>query len=410
MSFLIPSISDAAELVSSFKEWLDKRNTKKAIQAWREVKFPEVCEQLVMYYSERQVPLYSYEVASSTTKRVPIYVRPEWLNLSHENLDMVYEPVYHSYKPSKSQENFLELFQELRRASNETILWNGRIFRLRSIDNQKGKLHLEFEEGRFFDSIMCQYLLEHELITAWKTGKQIENWSLELRDKVAGNSRAIEEFCQQNVARIGISNLLLLRSEKNSYFPVVQKRGTLSLAKGFDTVSSGVLDITTTPKADFEIRHKVIKEVYEELFDNIDVALESRQVDPYFFYGNDGISDLIKLLDNGGAVFQITGFCIDLIRIVPEITTVLIVQDDAYYRRHLGGNGVQFKLNIEYQLTSQFQIPRKIKNLDQYLLKKLPTDPDSSVSLNGFDPMRWTLPGAFCFYQGLRRATNSKLL
>jgi hypothetical protein len=405
---LIPNLS-IRDIIEAIK-WLKRRNKQKAIQAWRDAKFAEICKLLTAFYADRGVPLLAYPSPSGEVTKVPVYVRSEWLDLTQQDLDMEYEPVLRPYQPSKSQKSFLTFYREMRKELGEKRIWDGEIFRLTSLKNSQSKLNLKFKNGRFFDSIMCQYILEDELISAWAEGAKPERLRLDIRNKVAGSLQAIESFCQFNVSRIGVSNLLLLRSGTDTYVPVIHKRGAQSLGKGFDTVSSGLFDITTVPKADFELKHKVVKEIYEEMFDNPDVAVETKQINPYFFYDDDGIRDLIELLDSNMAIFQVTGFCIDLIRLVPEITTVLVIQDSSYYERHLYGEGVRFKLNLEYQPISQFQIPRTIKDVDEYVAKVLPTDPDSSQPRYGFDPMHWTLPGGFCFYQGLKRAVSDQLL
>jgi len=394
-------------------EWFQLRNLDAAIKAWQQVTFQDVCHVLTAYYEDRGVPLFSYPQMAGKPSKVPLYVLPEWTDLTHRKLRMEYnpEPEPRYYKPSPSQQDFLALYQELRRQLGQEALWNGMIFRLTNLRSSPSELHLSFEDGYFYDSLMCHYILEYELLSRLVNSDISRDVPLNLRDKAAGCAQAIESFCQHYVSRIGISNLILLRSGEDTYVPVIQKRGSLSLAHGFDTVSSGIFDITTTPKADFNLRHKVLKEVSEELFDNVDVAKETRKWrDPCFFYKSDGISDLLELFDSNLATFQVTGFCIDLIRIVPEITTVLVIRDASYCNRHLNGEAAHFRLNLEYRSTSDFNIPRDIEDVDEYLRNDMPTDPDSSKPTQGFDPTRWTLPGAFCFYQGLRRAVTAGLL
>jgi hypothetical protein len=410
MTIPTPGVGDIIELATLLRDWLQRRNRQAAFKAWRETLFEDVCDVLTNYYEARGLPLFSYPHPSGKRLRVPLYVRPDWTELTNRRLEMYYAPVMRYYQPSRPQQDFLEFYHELRKELGDEPIWNGKILRLIKLQSFPNKLILEFEEGRFFDSIMCHYLLEHELIACLAKGATPRHIHLDLRDEVASNVEVIEGFCQNNVSRVGVSNLILLRRDEDTFIAVVQRRGPQSLAQGFDTVSSGVFDITTAPRADFELRHKVLKEVYEELFGNPEVAVETRKMNPRFFYEEDGISDLLELIDNSLAIFQVTGFCIDLVRIIPEITTVLVVRDASYYHRHFKGEGRRFNLNLEYRLSSLLHIDRLIEDVDEYLANEIVTDPNCSRPSYGLDPMRWTLPGGFCFYQGLKRAVTGGLL
>ncbi len=405
----VPGVSDIIDLLVATNKWFDQRRKQQSLKAWREADFGELCHVLVKYYESRNVPLFAYPGPAGVPIKVPVYVRPEWSRLTEQSLDKHFEPVKRPYSPKKAQEDFLTFYREMRRDQGLGDVWDGTIFRLTNIQTSPNQVRLEFEEGQFLHSMMCHYILEHELVVAQPRESASGNLQLKLREEVSGSVQAIESFCKRDiVCRAGVSNLILLRSEAGHYLPVIQKRGAQSLARGLCPVSSGVFDVTTKPKDDFDLKHKVLKEVYEELFGNPDVVKETKNFDSRFFYPQDGVSDLLKLLEQGEAKLEVTGLCIDLIRMIPEITTVLVVRDVSYYKRHLEGPGARFLLNEEYRLTSDIHIPRSIQDADHYLAHEMLTDPDGEE--RGFDPLRWTLPGAFCFYQGLKRAVSSRLL
>ena len=304
---------------------------------------------------------------------------------------------------------FFDQYQEIRKRLGLLPMWDGRLFRLVSLEPRDPGLDLHFEHGSFFDAVACQYALEHELRLAIMGG-ETPTARLPNRDSLASTATLIENFCSVRVARVGVSNLLLLRSAENTYRPVVRERGRQSMghAGDFDPISSGVFDISTgSGDVDFSLEFKVLKEVYEELLGGVEVEREHMGLDPDFFFYKPGIVDLREMLQDGRATFQVTGFCIDLVRVIPEITTVLVVRDDSYYRRHRA----DFKVNLEYEgLSSFFEIPVKIGDIDQYLAKQFPSVPGHAHSGLGFDPLKWTLPGGFCFYQGLKRAVADGLL
>jgi hypothetical protein len=409
-----PGMGDIIYLIKEFRNLKEGRYKQSALKAWRAIKFQDACRVLVEYYGDRSVPLFSYPCSLNKQLKVPLYVRREWIDLRDESLSMSLErsDVRRPHQPTQYQKDFLMLYHWLRRELGLSEIWDGTIFRLTNMQTSPDKLSLEFELGSFFDSVMYHYVLEHELVTAIAGEGAKASEHLELRDRVAGHALAIEGFSRNNVSRIGVSNLLLLRSGENTYFPVVQRRGSQSLASGLDTLSSGVFDNISAPKVDFGLKHKVLVEVEEEIYGNKALSKQVMEMNPQFFYEYDGIRDLLEKTEKGAATFQVTGFCIDLIRLVPEITTVWVVRDTKYYDRHYQarGAGRLMKISEEHQLTSRLQIPRRIQDADDFLANSIVTDPDSTSASHGFDPMLWTLPGAFCFYQGIKRAVTAGLL
>jgi hypothetical protein len=390
---------------------LRRRTIERAVSHWRDTTFEEMCSFLVSYYERRAVPLVTYPLPGGLLGRVPLCVRPEWVVLTDLQLRLQLRWRYVTYVPTKEQAKFFAAYPDIRKGLGLGEIWDGRIFRLVALEQQGTSLNLTFEEGRFFDSVKCQYLLEHELSRALKKTHSVGRKHIPLREKLTSDLGAIEHFCEHSVVRIGVSNLVLLRCAPEWYLALVQRRGIQSMGAGYDPVSSGVFDISSgQPEVEFGLRHKVLKEVYEELFHAKEVERDIRELNPRFFYDQDGIRDIIDLLESGGASFMVTGFCIDLIRMVPEITTVLIVRDQAYYDRHMQGTSRPFKLNEEYGLPQEVRIPRAIDNLDGYLANDFPAEPGQLGSALGFSPLRWTLPGGFCFYQGLSRAIGEGLL
>jgi len=396
-----------------FVRWVWKKQKqgplKKAVVAWSAVGFPLLSDSLVRYYEFKGVPLFTYPGLST---RVPLYVRQSWLSLTDQSLVMTLSPTDSPVQLGKKERAFVALYPKVRRAMGLAQLWNGRVFRLVKLGTSDDQLRLEFELGHFFDALACQYALEHEarlVLSRRRKGKEVEACELPLRESLAATSSAIERFCETQAVRIGISNLILFRVDRNTYRPAIRARGSLSMGHmgNFDPISSGILDISTAnPNVDFQIYYKVLKEIYEELFGGKEVEKEMSGLEPDFFFSKRPIKALRDMLDDGRASFRLTGFCIDLIRVVPEITTVLVVRDESYYAEYRD----KFKVNLEYGPPSFCEIPQDILDVDEYLAKRFPSNPAEPEGKKGFDPSNWTLPGAFCFYQGLKRAVSGKLL
>lgn len=166
-------------------------------------------------------------------------------------------------------------------------------------------------------------------------------------------------------------------------------------------------EAATVPSKDLELLHTVVREIYEELFGNEDIAGGVPYEDPeLFYYREEGIFELLSCLESGKARFSVTGFCIDLVRLVPEITCMLIVSDPNYFKSF----SQRFKLGLEFHRSAHFSVPVGLADVDSFLRHGIVTDPDDIPKVYGFDPERWTLPGAFSFYQGLRRGVKLGIL
>lgn len=394
---LYPSWSwkDAVDL------WFYARDAR-AISAWRDEQFDRTWEALVAFY-ESHLHLFRY-----STKRgqvvAPLLVRPEWLTLDSKSLRLHPSDDEFIFFPNGQQRRFLNQYHRVRKKLGQSEIWNGDIFRLVDFQTDESGVDLKFRRGKFFDAMMGQYILEHELRLALTAApvREVTDVSLPLRTKYARTETEILWYCHAFPCRIGISNLLLFRSE-DGYRPIVRRRGGQSLASGLCPVSSGIYDITTDPAYARDVRFKVLTEVYEELFGgDAEVARPSGRLMPEALYAKPGIRELHHALEHGGAHWDVTGLCVDLVRLVPEICTVLIVTDPDLF----GTLRESMVLNLEYRHTDGMApaIPLGVSDIEAYLTEEYPTIPGSLGTENGFDPKRWTLPGGFCFYQGVKRA------
>jgi len=395
----------------TLKDTPSSRELDKAVAAWSTVTFPELFDVVVQYYQRKGILPFSYKSKKGKTTSVPLYVRPEWLNLGDASLEMTRDDIARQVALPKEQQQFRNIYPKVRKRLGLKPLWNGPVFRLVKLHSAGSQLKLHFEEGWFFDTLACHWVLEHETRQAIARRKplSIHPRDLPIRESLASTIEGIERFCETQVARVGVSNLILLRKSEAAYQVLIRARGALSMGAvgNFDTMSSGIFDIATgSPKMDFSLEYKVFKEIYEEVFGNKEVEKEIRHSDLRFFYKKRGMASLRDMLDDGRASFQVTGFCIDLVRMAPEITTVLVVRDDSYYRTHWK----KMKANAEYAAGLDCEIPRNLSDVDEYLAEKFPANPARPEAGGGFDPARWTLPGGFCFRQGLNKAVGAGLL
>jgi hypothetical protein len=239
----------------------------------------------------------SYNLVNGTATTVPLYLRDSWRNLSADSLKMEFVDTDRPVQLSDEQKRFRDLYPEVRAQlglSGGWSDWNDPIFRLVKIQQRGSTLVLRFERGWFLDAHACQYLLEHEarLAILTRQSRNILSGRLPIRESLASTAGQVERFCESDeVVRIGVSNLILLRINEHSYRALIRPRGALSMDNSgkfnkFDAMSSGIFDIATAQPemADFRLEYKVFKEIYEELFAGAEVQKEIRKIDPYFFY------------------------------------------------------------------------------------------------------------------------------
>jgi transcriptional regulator with XRE-family HTH domain len=387
-----------------------------AVRDWDAVSWPDVNAATIRFYEDLGVKdeIFSYPSATEDGIKVPLYVRDDWKSLQNVHLIPLWEEASYQdqgFELVPREKAFLELTPYLRRFRRRPIaaVGGGELFRLVKIDTDGG-LALSFTQPvDFLEAYASQYFLEHELVTALADCGNPPD--LPYRSEYAGSAEGILDFCTKRACRIGVSTLLLLR-RPDFWQPIVGKRGkrSMSIAPSYDTMAGGVFDITTALPYDFRIQHKVLKEIAEELRNRKDLEKQMRMgQDPTEFYGENGLEQIRQIADNtvsGYKVyFQVTGFCIDLVRMVPEVTALVVVNDPFISEHFLN----YAELNEEFQERNiVMKLPLSLGDVEEYFRTKMPKDPETYQT--PFDPWRWTLPGAFTLYQGITRAAKEHFL
>jgi len=162
-----------------------------AERAWKTMtageNMAEAYRHLIDYYRDRGVEPFEYRQANGQSKQVALYVRPEWKELNDTCLvkDPHFQNITHEYSPEPFEREFSQLYPELRKALKLGKMTNGHIFRLVRLEQRARQLHLYFERGRFFDAVMCQYCLEHELYLMLYRAASGAQFKLPFRDSKA---------------------------------------------------------------------------------------------------------------------------------------------------------------------------------------------------------------------------------
>jgi hypothetical protein len=126
------------------------RRLKKALAAWGRVDSDTVFACVADYYEIKGLRPFTYPCSPF---RVPLYVRPEWLELTDGSLSR--EQVATERPPllQEGPQQFFQLYSDIRRELGLAPIWNGRIFRLVKLNSSRQQLSLHFEHGHFFDAV-----------------------------------------------------------------------------------------------------------------------------------------------------------------------------------------------------------------------------------------------------------------
>lgn len=400
------------ELVTAMQP--SRKEIDTAAAAWQGATFRDQCAALIDYYTAHKVPLFQYDGRSARPTPMPLYAPDDWADPSRDlEVRSVFMGQNQPYQPDPYETRFLDTYLGIRKALGHLDIWNGDILQLLRIASEPGAVRLGIVEAKksFFASIMCQYSLEHELNLA--IHQKDRPLSLPRRDRSAFDAKSTLEFSQHRVARVGVSTLLLLRRKKeNDYLPIVGRRSTQSMIFEplWDPLCSGIWDVTSIAEHDKDLELKFQTEGGEELFRREECARRFLGLDPRSSVRlGDWVNDYTKMKQRGDAEFHVTGFCIDLIRIVPEITCLAIIHDPAFYAEYAGKILAPEKRQEHDSLVHMITIPRRLRDFDGWIRHEVVSNPERTQE-KGFDPYCWTLPGGFCFYQALRSSACRRLL
>lgn len=404
------TIMTVLPLLNKMWEYYMKKRKEAAVHAWK-TPISKRYEIVKNYYDDIRESMFSFEMKEGGTKVMPFLVLPDWSQIDNVNTDRFKEIREHILLSSQQMEFWHFYGDEIQKPG-----WKDRdddVFRPISFEVKERSLELSLQLCKFSEAFVCQYLLEHELLLTQISCPditQLYRRPFAIRDKVARNLDSILSFFEKHPARMGINNLFLLRKDNERYKPMVYQRGELSMVQQplFDAASSCVFSVQTNANKDRELLHTVTREIAEELFGYKEAESRSNYDNPNRHYYLDGISDLMDLMNVKEAEFHVTGFGIDLIRLIPEITTLLVVRDSEYHKVHYDPTSgrAQFHLNKELLPASDFEIPAGLKDADGFLKEEIIRNPNEGKLKKGFDPELWTLPASFSFVQGIRRATS----
>jgi len=251
---------------------------------------------------------------------------------SNEELDNVLE---------QAGQNFLNTL-----LTSETPPWNDPTYRLVELNVVEG-LIAKCAMGTYFNSLTTCDILDFELLTKFNdwdpNPPQFEAFAQEL--KLRNHLHSLESSIlipQGRSAAISISTVVIFRVD-NDFKTIIRERSR-HVAK-----SPNLLHVTPSfmfqPvmrfwEEEFSVKHNIYREYLEELFSGEYLEKPEFEYSLNFFYEDQNLKYLIQLVDEGKARFYFTGFSLNLMSLLPEICTLLIINDTEWFKNHSRGNEV----------------------------------------------------------------------
>lgn len=286
--------------------------------------------------------------------------------------------------------------------------------------------------GYYEDNLATADALEHELLCAFGKYRPGPNRFKEFAAKQLPQRNALLQFCKDRgftpieygkgrSAAIAVATLTVCRyPDDNEYIAFLGVRSAKAAVSAhmLHVAPSGMFqpskDWSHNPKdqryaEEWNISHHIYRELAEELFD---LELEKTPGDtPRRFYSIQDVAELVGMIEAGkqgkpGAHLFVTAVMVNLLNLRPEVCTLLIIDDPAWYQRHdQAKDGCHpFKRNWEFASDEELRKKRgKFFWLEPLTQHGSPlTDAALSTILGDqIKPTNFSIPGVVTFWFGM---------
>ena len=215
--------------------------------------------------------------------------------------------------------------------NSKPALFNGRTFTLKFI--RERPLRMRASLGHYFDMLATCASLEHELRDAVAEGWMRAPSRAQYHRHV-DPTEAIMRGMRRSAA-IGIGTLTVF-NDNGIYKTILARRSNkTAFDSGMFHVLPAMMFQPTTPnftypEQEWSIKHQVLREVLEEMFN---MPEEHAPTDWDFFYQHPAMIYLQDLMDTGRAHLYVTGIVLNLLTLRPEVSTLLLIHDADWYAR-----------------------------------------------------------------------------
>lgn len=208
-------------------------------------------------------------------------------------------------------------------------LYNGPTFTLKHI--RDNPLKLRGAIGRYYDMLATCAAFEHELRDAaaegWMRAPARTTYHRQVEPR-----HALKRGLKRSAA-VGISTLTVF-NHQGVYKAILARRSQKTAFDSglFHVLPAMMFQPTTADSAhpqEWSIKHQVWREVLEEMF-NMPEQTAARWD---FFYEHPALLYLQGLMAAGQAQLYLTGIILNLLTLRPEVSTLLLIYDPAWYER-----------------------------------------------------------------------------
>lgn len=184
---------------------------------------------------------------------------------------------------------------------------------------------------RWYYEMITNFSLDTVKQKKYRKNRFLKTWAQQLEDNVIGNTFAPDQS-------LGGACLCLYKTDNGYEYLLGQKSTVANAFKELHVLPSFMFQPLSENhlkfKNELSIEVKVLQELAEEIF-----KYDEFEADGHGRFLFEGIystpqnAELLKLLKDGRAELHITGLWLDMYRLRPEITTVLIIKDKKWFEK-----------------------------------------------------------------------------
>ncbi len=244
------------------------------------------------------------------------------------DVDSVLDPYLPTSEPRDYAAYNYSYLHELQ--NSKPFLHNGDTFTMKRLTAQPLKLRGAL--GPYFDMLATCAALEKELRDAVAEGWMRGPTRAAYHRAVAPQDALLRGM--RRCAAIGIGTLTVYNDDGIYKAMLARRSEKTAYDSGMFHVLPAMMFGPSTPDfsnpQEWSVRHQVLREVLEEMFN----MPEERQPERWdFFYQHPALLYLQALMDAGAAELCLTGVIINLLTLRPEISTLLLIHDPEWYAR-----------------------------------------------------------------------------
>lgn len=222
------------------------------------------------------------------------------------------------------------------------VIFNAPTFALQSLSLQTGEMkcavsdyfkNLYHCDKHFYNIVGGFPGLNSATLSDYVNSTNMEDWAQRLKNIVVDNDFSQGEYS------LGSACLFIYNTEERGYQALLAKMA--KKANGFNdthvipaSMFQPVLNNPFDYDRELNFKDQVIREVAEEIFGYPERTNSHPNNYLTELYAHPEIADLEALFESKQAEFHVTGLCLDMFRLRPEILSTIIIHDASWAREH----------------------------------------------------------------------------